>query len=215
MLELARSPARADRDRLLLALADLCEGGGCEEPQTQALVREIFMGLVGRVEHDIRVRLAWKLAHASWAPHELVLLLARSEVDIARPLIAASPVLNEQDLIHLLVAASIDHQVEVARRPQLDAAVVTAILDQASPEVLTALAGNTSAQVTPLGMERLVSLSQTRGGAAGAADPPSGPDPRSRGGALRLGRRDPAPDARGALCGGGAGVRGGGVLGGQ
>ncbi len=161
MLELARSPARADRDRLLLALADLCEGGGCEEPQTQALVRDVFMGLVGRVEHDIRVRLAWKLAHASWAPHELVLLLAHSEVDIARPLIAASPVLDEQDLIHLLVEASIDHQVEVARRPQLGAAVVTAILDQASSEVLTALAGNTSAQVTPLAMDRLVSLSQT------------------------------------------------------
>ncbi len=161
MLELARSPSPGDRDRLLLALADLCEGGGCEEPQTQPLVRDVFMGLVGRVEHDIRVRLAWKLAHARWAPPELVLLLVRSEIEIARPLIAASPVLGDQDLIHLLVEASVDHQVEVARRPQLGAPVVTAILDQASPEVLTALAGNTSAEVTPLGMERLVSLSQT------------------------------------------------------
>ncbi len=161
MLELARSPAPADRDRLLLALADLCEGGGCETPQAQALVRDVFMGLVDRVEHDIRLRLAWKLAHASWAPHELVVLLAHSEVEIARPVIAANPVLGDRDLIHLLVDASLDHQVEVARRPQLGAAVVTAILDQASPEVLTALAGNASAQVSPLGMDRLVGLSQT------------------------------------------------------
>ena len=161
MLELARSPASRDRDRLLLALADLCEGDGCEAPQTQALVRDVFMGLVGRVEHDIRARLAGKLAHASWAPHELVLLLARDDVEIARPLIAASPVLGEQDLIRLLVDASVDHQVEIARRPQLGATVVNAILDQASPEVLTALAGNASADVTPLGMDRLVSLSQT------------------------------------------------------
>ena len=161
MLELARSPARADRDRLLLALADLCEGGGCEAPQTQAMVRDVFMGLVGRVERDIRERLAWKLAHASWAPRELVLLLARNDIDIARPLIAASPVLGDQDLIHLLVGTSVDHQVEIARRPQLGTLVVAAILDQACPEVLTALAGNASADVTPLGMERLVSLSQT------------------------------------------------------
>ena len=161
MLELARSPERADRDRLLLALADLCEGGGCEGSQTQALIRDVFMGLVDRVEHDIRVRLSRKLAHASWAPHELVTLLARSDIEIARPLIAASPVLDDQDLIQLLVQASIDHQVEVARRPELGPAVVSAILDQASPEVLTALAGNVTAQVTPLAMDRLVSLSQT------------------------------------------------------
>ena len=161
MLELARSPAPADRDSLLLALADLCEGGGCEGPEASVLIRDVFMSLVGRVERDIRVRLAWKLAHARWAPHDLVLLLVRDDIDIARPLIAASPVLDAQDLIRLLVEASVDHQVEIARRPDLEPSVVSAILDQASPEVLTALAGNTSTQVSPLGMDRLVNLSQS------------------------------------------------------
>ncbi len=161
MLELARSPAPADRDRLLLALADLCEHNACQDAQTALLVRDVFMGLIGRVERDIRLRLAVKLSTAAWAPRELALTLADDEIDIARPILAGSPVLRDQDLIRLLVKAATDHQIEIARRPDLGSAVVTAILDQASPEVLTALAGNPSAQVTSLAMERLVTASQT------------------------------------------------------
>jgi uncharacterized protein (DUF2336 family) len=164
MLSLARSPAPGDRDRLLLGLADLCERQACEGPHAQALVRDVFMGLIGRVERDIRARLAEKLAGASWAPHDLVLYLARDEIDVARALIAQSPVLNEQDLVRLLVEAAIEHQIEVARRPHLGSSVVNAILDQGSPDVLTALAGNASAELSPLAMERLVAFSQTVAG---------------------------------------------------
>jgi uncharacterized protein (DUF2336 family) len=164
MLDLARSPAPADRDRLMLALVNLCErnqGGG---PETQALVRDVFLSLVDRVERDIRLRLVEKLAHAAWAPRELVLALAHQDIDIAAPLIAASPVLQDHDLVRLMVETAVEHQVEIARRPNLGAPVVQAILDQASPDVLTALAGNASADIGPFAMERLVSLSQTLAG---------------------------------------------------
>jgi uncharacterized protein (DUF2336 family) len=161
MLDLARSPAPGDRDRLLMGLADLCEHGGFEGVEAQSLVRDVFMGLVGRVERDIRARLAEKLATAAWAPRDLVILLARDEIDIARPLILGSPVLEETDLVRLLVETAVEHQVEVARRPGLGPEVVSAILDQGSPEVLAALAGNTSAELSDLALERLVAFSQT------------------------------------------------------
>ena len=161
MLDLARSRTPADRDRLLLALVDLCEHRGCQTVQAQDLAREVFMGLIGRVEREIRARLADKLAAATWAPHALVLLLARDEIDIARPVIAKSPVLQDRDLVRLLVEAATEHQIEVARRPDLGAPVVSAILDQGSPDVLAALASNHTAELSPLAMERLVALSQT------------------------------------------------------
>ncbi len=160
MLDLARSTVPADRDRLLLALADLCEQGGCEAGAAQALVRDVFMRLIGRVERDIRARLAWKLAASKWAPHELVLMLARDEIDIARPLIAASPVLGDPDLVRLLIDTQTDHQIEIARRPQLGSSVVGAILDRGLPEVLTTLAGNVTANVTAAQMTRLIGFSQ-------------------------------------------------------
>ena len=164
MLELARSPAPGDRDRLLLALADLCERDGCSSEAARSLLGEVFMGLIGRVERDIRARLAAKLAGASWAPHDLIVFLAHDEIEVARPLISHSLLLDDHDLIRLLVEAAVDHQIEVARRPDLRAAVVSAILDQGSPEVLGALAGNPSAELNPLAMERLVTLSQTLAG---------------------------------------------------
>ena len=48
-------------------------------------------------------------------------MLALDEIEIARPIIAASPVLKDADLIRLLVEATIEHQIEVARRPNLGA----------------------------------------------------------------------------------------------
>jgi uncharacterized protein (DUF2336 family) len=160
MLELARSTRPGDRDRLLLGLVDLCNHEGCGGQQAQALVQDVFMALVGRVERDIRARLSDRLAGASWAPRDLVLLLARDEADIARPVIAQSLVLEDQDLIRLLVEEDVEHQIEVARRPGLRGAVVSAILDQGSSDVLAALAGNATAELSPMAMERLVTFSQ-------------------------------------------------------
>ena len=134
------------------------------------------MSLVVEAERDIRQRLAEKLAMASWAPAALINVLALDDIEIARPIIAESPVLQDADLIRLLVDATIEHQIEVARRPRLGPPVVAAILQQNEPAVLTALAGNSTAEVS----------------AAGPEDP---------GGDLRTGRRPalaPGPPSRGS-----------------
>ncbi|MES2342089.1 MAG: DUF2336 domain-containing protein [Pseudomonadota bacterium] len=152
ILGLARSRAVHDRERLLLAIVDLCDAGeGAEAVMSsapvQALLSSIFMSLVVEAERDIRRRLAEKLATAAWAPAALINVLALDDIEIARPIIAASPVLQDQDLVRLLVEATIEHQIEVARRPHLGLPVVIAILQQNEPAVLTALAGNISAEV--------------------------------------------------------------------
>jgi uncharacterized protein (DUF2336 family) len=165
MLELARSRAPADRERLLMALAEVCERDGVAMPTaTRAMVGAVFLDLIRQVECDIREHLAERLAHAAWAPHTLVTTLSRDQIDIARHLIASSPVLEDHDLVRLLVDAAIEHQIEVARRPRLSADLVKVILDQGDSDVLSALAANTTADVTPLAMERLVSFSQTVAG---------------------------------------------------
>ncbi len=164
LLELAKTRAPGDRERLLMAIADLCEGaesvGALDTGAIQALVNDIFMLLVVEAESDIRARLADKLAAAHWAPRALINVLALDEIEIARPIIASSPVLQDLDLIRLLVEATIEHQIEVARRPGLGPLVVDAILTQEEPAVLTALASNDSADISPDGMARLVEASR-------------------------------------------------------
>jgi uncharacterized protein (DUF2336 family) len=161
LLALAHSRDPAERERLLVALADLCDReGGCAEPGVRALVQDIFMTLVLQAEREIRARLAERLAPADWAPPELIKLLAMDEIEIARPVIASSPLLDEPELIRLLVETTIEHQIEIARRPKISQAVVGAIIDQGQPAVLASLAGNDSADASPLQMARLVAASR-------------------------------------------------------
>lgn len=164
LLDLAKSRAPADRERLLLAIADLCDtphaGEAMKAPQIQALLSSIFMSLVVEAERDIRKRLAEQLAGADWAPPALINVLALDDIEIARPVIAQSPLLRDVDLVRLLVEATIEHQIEIARRPKLSQNVVSAILHQAEPAVLTALAGNETAELSPRDMAELVEMSR-------------------------------------------------------
>ena len=156
---LAKTPV--DRQRLLAAMIDLCQAGlGPASSEAKTLIDDIFMDLVKRAEHDLRLRLAEKLACEPWAPSGLINALALDDIEIARPVIAKSPVLKDHDLIQLLVVATIDHQIEVARRPHLSEAVVKAILDMGDAAVLTTLAGNETAEISDLSMTRLVSFSR-------------------------------------------------------
>jgi uncharacterized protein (DUF2336 family) len=157
LLDLAKRRTPADRERLLMGVAELCEAGGdAAQPAIQMLLSSIFMQLIVEAERDIRRRLAERLAQADWAPPALVNVLALDEIEIARPIIAASPMLKDHDLVRLLLEATIEHQIEVARRPNLGAEVVAAILRQSEPAVLTALAGNLTADLSDDDMRRMV-----------------------------------------------------------
>ncbi len=160
LLELAKSRAPADRERLLLGIVELCDAGdgasAMGSPQIQALLNSIFLGLVAGAEREIRQRLSEKLSTVDWAPTALINVLALDEIEIARPVIAMSPLLKDADLVRLLVEATIEHQIEVARRPNIGPSVVAAILRGAEPAVMTALAGNHSAELAPADMKRLV-----------------------------------------------------------
>lgn len=163
LLLLARSRHPADRERLLdsmIALCDQAEGDAVMTPAVNDLVGSIFMTLAAEAEHDIRRRLAEKLAPASWAPSALMNVLALDDIEIAAPVIASSPVLQDHDLIRLLVESTLDHQIAVARRGRLGAPVIEAILKQKEPAVLTALAGNDTADLSPSAMARLVEHSR-------------------------------------------------------
>src|SRR5579859_256506 len=160
LLELAKSRAPADRERLLLGIVELCDAGdsapAMASPQIKALLNSIFLGLVAGAEREIRRRLAEKLSTVDWAPAALINVLALDEIEIARPVIASSPLLKDADLVRLLVEATIEHQIEIARRPNIGADVVAAILRVAEPAVMAALAGNLSAELAPADMKRMV-----------------------------------------------------------
>ncbi len=159
LLELARSKGVDDRRRLLLGIAALCDA---TPPGAEAspILGEIFMVIARQAERDIRKALSDSLAAAEWAPPALIAMLALDEIEIARPVIANSPLLKDQDLVRVLVEATIEHQIEVARRPRISGRVADAIIDRGEPASLTALAGNRTAEVSDDALGRLVEQSR-------------------------------------------------------
>ena len=162
IMALAKSRSIADRERLLIRLVDLCNESADDlhAPRVQTLLSQVFFDLVFQAEYDIRLRLAENISSADWAPSALINILAFDDIEIARPIIARSPILDDPDLIRILVEATLEHQIEVARRPQISPKVVEAILKAATPEVVTALAGNETAQVSELHLNELVRIAE-------------------------------------------------------
>ena len=159
LLALARSKGVDDRRRLLLGITALCNA---TPPGAEAspLLGEIFMIIARQAERDIRKALSDSLASAEWAPPALIAMLALDEIEIARPVIAQSPLLKDQDLLRVLVEATIEHQIEVARRPHISGRVADAIIDRGEPATLTALAGNRTAEVSEDSLARLIEQSR-------------------------------------------------------
>jgi uncharacterized protein (DUF2336 family) len=159
LLSLAKSRADDDRQKLLLGIASLCDATppGVE---VSPVLTDIFLTLARKAEREIRRSLAESLAGADWAPKALVNMLALDEIEIARPIIANSPLLQDQDLLRILVEATVEHQIEVARRPTLSGRVADAIIDAAEPATMTALASNRTAEISEEGVRRLIEQSR-------------------------------------------------------
>ena len=159
LLALARNNSPDARQRLLLGVLALCDASP-PDGQMSPILGEIFLFLARQAERDIRKALADRLAHADWAPPALVNVLALDEIEIAAPILASSPVLQDDDLLQILIEASLDHQIAVARRPQISGRIADAVIERAVPAVLTALATNRTAQISGEGFRRLVEHSR-------------------------------------------------------
>lgn len=159
LLTLAKSRTTDDRQRLLLGIAALCNATPVGT-EVSPVLTEIFLTLARQAEHDIRKSLAESLAGAEWAPRALVNMLALDEIEIARPIIANSPLLKDHDLLRILVEATVEHHIEVARRPALSGIVADAIIDAGEPATMTALASNRTAEISENGLGRLVEQSR-------------------------------------------------------
>ncbi|MGE7199539.1 DUF2336 domain-containing protein [Brevundimonas naejangsanensis] len=159
LVDLAKGQPPERQHGLLIGVADLYRSTGGRDRAPQAL-GDAFIALVRVVEADIRQVLSERLADADWAPVALVRMLAADAIEIARPVIAGSPLLQDDDLLTLLAEASLDHRIQVALRPGLGAAVARAIISADDPTVLTALASNRTAALCVESMSRLVSRSR-------------------------------------------------------
>jgi len=162
LIDLAKEKSSDKRRELLREVSDLF----LERPEEHSPgEREQFDAVMGQVVRDVemavRAKLAESLADVPAAPKGLITLLANDAIDVARPILQRSGVLNDADLISVVRAQSEAHRSAVAARPQVSEAVSEEIIERAEGPAIVSLLKNDGADISRAGMEKAVERAET------------------------------------------------------
>jgi uncharacterized protein (DUF2336 family) len=146
LFQMAAQKSREGRDRLYRNLWDLFESRG---DSLTAEERRILLDILRQLSHDVemavRVQLAKRLAERPDAPHDLVVMLANDEIEIAYPVLLQSGVLKDVDLIEIVKQRMQQHRLAVATRRNIGNDVCRALVDTADAAAIHALLNNHTA----------------------------------------------------------------------
>lgn len=148
--------SRADIDRLVnhddpesraLAARKFCAryADGDLSDQDRALGAEVVRILAGDAAEMVRRSLAVTLQRSAHLPPDVARRLIEDVDSIAVPIIAGSPVLEDEDLIRLARSAPAARQIAVASRQSVSEPVVEALVEHAAPGAVRTAAANDGA----------------------------------------------------------------------
>ncbi|HUN53409.1 MAG TPA: DUF2336 domain-containing protein [Candidatus Sulfotelmatobacter sp.] len=161
LMALARDRAANSRRRLLENMTDLFLSTDARlSERERALMEEIIVKLVHEMEMQVRSELAERLAAADAAPHELIVLLANDAIEIARPVLQRSRLLQDTDLVEIVRQRTQEHRLAVAARDGLSETVSQALIDFGDDQVVETLIANRDAIISRQAIEYLVEESR-------------------------------------------------------
>ena len=161
LIELARDPDPAARQALSQHITDICLQAPRQlNDEEKEVAGHILVHLSREFETQMRADLALQLASSPRAPKLLILALAADEISVSSPVIAGSPLLDEEDLVEIVMNKTHEHRLSVAMRSGITAAVSNALVASEEADVLQALVKNKSAEIAGAAMEYLVTESK-------------------------------------------------------
>lgn len=104
----------------------------------------------------VRRALSEVFACAQKAPPIVVHALAADQPDVAVPLLARSPLLQDDELIDLIATGHPDTQIAIATRPLLSCALAAAIAEVATADACLTLLENADAEIALFSIDRIV-----------------------------------------------------------
>jgi len=125
-----------------------------------AVFDEVIGMLAARIEAHARAELSERLADVDNAPPGLVRRLARDEILVARPLLARSRRLSDDDLVDVALTMGRNHMIAITERDALSPAVTDVLVEHGDQVVVHATVRNARARFSEPGFGRLVSRSR-------------------------------------------------------
>src|SRR5690606_7965842 len=96
----------------------------------------------------VRQSLAETLAHSEHISRNLAMALARDIEQVALPVILASPVFTDEDLIEIIEQGNSAKQVAIARREFVSDAISRVLVDSRNDEAVVTFAANEGAHIS-------------------------------------------------------------------
>lgn len=156
LIALAQEPSSEKRRALLRELTDTFFGTETHSGTETDLYGVVLAELSAEMETAVRAELARRFADSPVAPRTLIRRLAHDEAEVATPILSASPVLTDADLIEVARTRGQEHLRAVSSRKQVSEAVSDAIVDHGDDETLQSLLANEGAQMSREASEKAV-----------------------------------------------------------
>ena len=120
----------------------------------------VIARLATAIETSARIELAERLSNVPTAPRGIVRSLAHDEIAVARPILARSERLSDDDLVAVALAKGRDHMLAISERDSLTEPVTDVLVKRGDRIVVHAVAKNPGARFSEVGMAALVDRSR-------------------------------------------------------
>ena len=161
-LNLAGRPS-SRRFTVLQKLTELfLDGADSYSEQSISVFDDLLSRLIEQIEREALVELSNKLAPVERPPQKVIGRLSQhDDIEIAEPVLRQSPVLSDQDLVHIAKTKSQNHLFAIARRAKISEPVADVLVDRGDSRVAGEVASNTGAQFSRWGFSRAVERAET------------------------------------------------------
>ena len=156
LIALAEESSSEKRRLLLRELTDHFFGAPEHSAKETALYGSVMARLSDEMETAVRAELAARFAEAPNAPVTLIRRLANDDAAVAAPVLRASPVLTDADLIAVIDRHGQEHLRAVSTRSTVSEAVSDAIVRRGDDETLGTLLRNDGARLSRAASETAV-----------------------------------------------------------
>ncbi|MEP1443458.1 MAG: DUF2336 domain-containing protein [Hyphomicrobiales bacterium] len=139
--------ANASSEQLFDLMFDLFATSKDVPQENASLCEDVLTHLIAYVEVEARKRIAERLAQLEYAPRRVMKSLAIESIEIAKPVLSKSPVLEDEDLLMVTRVCGPQHLEAIAERPAISPFVTNELMRLGGVQVWERLARNGGASL--------------------------------------------------------------------
>lgn len=147
------SPARQAEATTLIAEA---WRQGTLDPRARAEAEALFRVVARQAAQRVRVALSQSVKEAGELPYDVALALAQDVDEVALPMLEASTVLTDDDLMTLVAQASAARLAAMARRPAVSEPLADALVERGDAIVVATLVANPGAALGQATLDKVI-----------------------------------------------------------